>query len=50
MKNLEQFISEASRRAKHRSVKFVEKMFLNGKKSANIGSFALVSPQNPDGE
>ena len=50
MKNLEQFISEASRRAKHRSVKFVEKMFLNGKKYANIGSFALVSPQNPDGE
>ena len=49
MKNLEQFINEASRNAKRRNVKFIEKMFLNGKSYDNIGSFALVSPQNPDG-
>ena len=50
MKNLEQFILEVSRRAKHRSVKFIEKMFINGKKYNNIGSFALISAQNPDGK
>ena len=48
MKNINNYINEASINAKKRQARFVKKMFLNGKKYGNINSFGIVTANNMD--
>lgn len=50
MKNIKEFISEASRNAKNRDVNTIKKIILNGKSYNNIKSFAIFTAQNPDSQ
>ena len=50
MKNIKEFISEASRNAKNRDVNIIKKIILNGKSYSNIKSFAIFTAQNPDSQ
>lgn len=48
MKNLINYINEASRSEKRKSIKTIEKMFLNGKKYNAISSFGILTANNMD--
>jgi hypothetical protein len=50
MKNLFNFINEASINSKKRNVKFIKDLMLNGKNVGNIGSFVIFTSENPNSQ
>ena len=50
MKQLINYINEASRNEKRKNAKAIEKMFLNGKKYNAISSFGILTANNMDSQ
>ena len=50
MKDLEQFIHEASINAKKRNVKFIKDLMIDGKNMGKIGSFVIFTAENPNSQ
>lgn len=48
MKNIKDFINEASINAKKRDLKFAKNLYIKGTKIDNIGSFGIITAENPD--
>jgi len=48
MKNIKEFINEASINAKKRDLKFAKNLYIKGSKIDNIASFGIITAENPD--
>lgn len=49
MKNISNYINEASINAKKRNKKFAKEVLIKGKRLGNIKSFGIITAENPDG-
>ena len=50
MRNIQEYIAEASINAKKRNVKFVKDLMINGKNMGKIGSFVIFTAENPNSQ
>lgn len=48
MRDIKEFIKEASINAKKRNLKFAKNLYIKGKKIDNIASFAIITAENPN--
>lgn len=50
MKNIQEYIAEASINAKKRNVRFIKDLMINGKNMGRIGSFVIFTAENPNSQ